>query len=200
VTTDRLSEELAVAVDAAAATFDGRGSEVRERELEMALETALRTLGHDPRRQFRVRLEEAWSGRVGGVDLALELDDGPVLMELKWDARTLAACAWDQVKLAAALQSGEAHRAFLIAGSPTAVGFHGDELLDSGDVNPIGLRRRYAREFAFWKIDVKNRPRFAPACWRLALKHEAVLEIKGAPWRIRVAELELTSGDLVPFE
>jgi hypothetical protein len=40
---------------------------------------------------------------VGGVDLAIRDDDSLALIELKWDRRTLAACAWDAMKLAAAL-------------------------------------------------------------------------------------------------
>lgn len=166
----------------------------------MALETALRVQGHDPHRQFRVRLQDAWEGRVGGVDLALDLEDGPALIELKWDPQTLAACAWDAVKLAAALQAGEGKRVFLIAGSPASDGFHGDELLETRDVDPIDLRQRYARDFDYWKGDVKNHPLLVPRSWRLEFKHGATLEFKGAAWQIRLAELEVTSNDLVPFE
>jgi hypothetical protein len=197
---DQLLEDLAKAIDAAGATFNGRGSEIKERELEMALETALWARGRESHRQFRVRLEKAWSGRVGGVDLAIDLEEGPALIELKWDPKTLAACAWDAVKLAAALHAGEAQCAFLIAGSPVSDGFHGNELLETADFDPIDLRHRYARDFEYWKGDVKNHPLLLPRCWHLELKHGAALEFKGAPWHIRLAELELTSDDLVSFE
>lgn len=195
-----VADTLRIATDAAAATFNDRGSVIKERELEMALETALWALGHEPQCQIRVHLHEAWSGRVGGVDLAIQGPDGLSLIELKWDPKTLAACAWDSVKLAAALRSGEGSRAFLIAGSPVLDGLRGDELLDDGEVRPQELRRRYANEFDFWKRDVKNHPVLAPASWRIEAIHAAPLRYKEAPWRIRVAELFLTSDELVPFE
>jgi hypothetical protein len=197
---DQLSEDLAKAVDAAAAAFNGRGSEIKELELEMALESALWTQGCEPRRQVRVLLEEAWNGRVGGVDLAIDLEEGLTLIELKWDPQTLAACAWDAVKLASALQAGEAQCAFLIAGSPISAGFHGNELLETADFDPIELRRRYARDFDFWKGDVKNHPRLVPRSWQVELRHDATLKFKGEPWQIRLAQIKATSDDLVPFE
>jgi hypothetical protein len=40
---DQVAEDLVAAVDAAAATFAGRGSVIKERELGMAIETALWT-------------------------------------------------------------------------------------------------------------------------------------------------------------
>ena len=190
------------AVDAAAATFNGRGSEIRERELEMAIEAALLALGSKPLRQVRLRLEEAWSGRVGGVDLGLNSRDGSLaLIELKWDSSSLAACAWDSMKLAAALQAGEGQRAFLVAGSPSSEGgVRGDELLDEGAVTPAELRQNYASEFDYWKTDVNNHPKRAPAGWQVLRPHSAPLEFKQAPWRIRLAELRLTSSELVPVE
>lgn len=142
-----IADALTIATDAAAATFNGRGSVVKERELEMALETALWALGHEPQCQVRVHLREAWFGRVGGVDLAVHRTDGLSLIELKWDPKTLAACAWDSVKLAAALQFGEGSRAFLIAGSPVVDGLRSDDLIDDAEVRPQELRRRYGNEF-----------------------------------------------------
>jgi hypothetical protein len=195
---DEVLDDLRGAVDAAAATFDGRGSEIKERELEMALETALWALGQEPRRQARVRLRDAWNGQVGGVDLALGSDSPPILIELKWDAGTLAASAWDSMKLAGALQSAEGKRGFLIAGSPAHEGLRGDELLEDGDVDPVNLRRQYAGEFDFWRGDVKNHPHSAPAGWRIRLHHSVGLSFKDAPWRIRLAELELTDAELIP--
>jgi hypothetical protein len=197
---DRVLGDLVKAVDAAAATFNGRGSDIKERELEMALETSLWTHGRKPCRQMRIHLDEAWSGRVGGVDLALDLEDGAVLIELKWDPTTLAACAWDSVKLAAGLQAGEGHRAFLVAGSPISADLRGDELLADSDVDPLELRRRFAKEFDFWKADVMNHPLLAPARWRIRLEHAAQLEFKGEPWQIRLAELKLISNSLTPFQ
>ncbi len=166
----------------------------------MALEATLWAQGYEPRRQLRVRLTETWNGRVGGVDLAIDLEAGPALIELKWDSATLAACAWDAVKLAAALQAGEAQHAFLIAGSPVSGGFQGNELLETAEFDPVDLRVRYAREFDYWKRDVKNHPLLVPRRWHLELKHAAKLEFKGAPWQIRLAELELMNTHLVPFE
>jgi hypothetical protein len=197
---DEVVEDLVRAVDAAAATFDGRGSEIRERELEMAVETALWTLGRQPGRQHLLRLEPTWNGRVGGVDLSLPATPAAILIELKWDPKTLAACAWDSVKLAAALQSGEGGRAFLMGGSPSRPDFRGDELLDDAEVEPCELRQRYAMEFDFWKMDVRNHPHSAPAAWRIARRHCSNFEFKGEPWRIRVAEVSLVSPTLVAFE
>jgi hypothetical protein len=194
-----VTDALEAAVDAAAATFDGRGSAIKERELEMALETALRALGLKPKRQLQVRLRGVWSGRVGGVDLAVEDRNGLNLIELKWDPNTLAACAWDSIKLAAALRSREGRRAFLVAGSPISDGLRGDDLLDDGEVHPGQLRKCYAKEFDFWKRDVANHPVSAPSSWRVRCLHSAALNLKGAPWRIRLAELTLTSDELVPF-
>lgn len=198
--TEDFADALRIATDAAAATFNGRGSVIKERELEMALEAALWALGHEPRCQVRVHLQEAWSGRVGGVDLAVRGADGLSLIELKWDPKTLAACAWDSVKLAAALHSGEGNRAFLVAGSPVVDGLRGDELLDDAEVHPAELRSRYAKEFDFWKGDVENHPVLAPAGWSVRPLHSAALSFKGQPWRIRLAELNLTSDALIPFE
>jgi hypothetical protein len=197
---DETLNDLIAAVDAVAATFDGRGSRIKERELEMALETALWALGREPRCQQRVRLEETWAGRVGGVDLALQAGGDLALIELKWDPVTLAACAWDQVKLAAALQSREGSRAFLIAGSPLSAGLRGDELLEDDDVEPIALRARYAKEFDYWKRDVQNHPRFAPSNWQIQRHHAVSFDFAEQPWQIRLAELELTDTELVPFE
>jgi hypothetical protein len=199
---DAIIDALRTAVGACAETFDGRGSAIRERDLEMALEAILRALGHKPMRQVKVRLEKAWSGRVGGVDLAIEAGagDGFCLIELKWDPKSLAACAWDSVKLAAALQAGEGCRAFLIAGSPVVDGLRGDCLLEDADVWPERLRREFATEFDFWRRDVENHPLFAPAAWRTRRLESAPLLFKGEPWRIRLAELMLKRGALVPFE
>lgn len=199
---DLVLDALRKAVDAAAATFNGRGSQIKERELEMAIETGLRALGSEPLRQVPLRLEGAWSGRVGGVDLGLQgADSSMMLIELKWDPSTLAACAWDSMKLAAALQTGEGHRAFLVAGSPQSQSpVRGDELLDNGAVDPVGLRRKYAREFDYWKTDVNNHPRRAPASWEVRALHCASLNFKGVPWRIRIAGLELTSTELSHIE
>ena len=195
---DEVLHDLCKAVDAVASTFDGRGSAIKERELEMALETALWALGREPRRQLRILLKDAWNGQVGGVDLALDADSAPILIELKWDPGTLAACAWDSMKLAAALQSAEGKRAFLIAGSPASERLQGDELLEDADVGPVDLRRRYAEKFDFWRGDVKNHPHSAPAGWRTRLHHSVDLSFKDAPWRIRLAELELTNAELIP--
>jgi len=183
-----------------AATFNGRGSQIKERELEMALETALRALGREPKRQLSIKLEDAWAGRVGGVDLALDSPDGLILIELKWDPITLAACAWDSIKLAAALQAKRGQRGFLIAGAPISEGMPGNELLNDREVEPLDLRRRYATDFDRWKADVKNHPRHAPTKWRTRLRHSECLEFKGVPWRIRLTEIELTDSDLTPFE
>lgn len=197
---DKLLNDLIVAVDAAAETFHGRGSQIKERELEMALETALWALRREPRRQLPIHLDQAWSGRVGGVDLAIAVPEGTQLIELKWDPETLAACAWDSVKLAAALQAGEGKRAFLIAGSPASGPLRGDELLESGEGELTVLKKRYQKDFDFWRTDVNNHPLFAPASWRIQLRSSASFEFKGEPWQLRLAELELTGSELVPFE
>jgi hypothetical protein len=60
---DQALEQLRKAVDAAAATFDRRGSSIKERELEMAVECAMHALGLEPLRQVALRLQDAWSGR-----------------------------------------------------------------------------------------------------------------------------------------
>jgi hypothetical protein len=198
---DQLLSDLISAVDAVGDTFDGRGSEVRERELELALESALRALGSMPRRQAAINIPDAWHGRIGGVDLRLDASDGAdALIELKWDATTLAACAWDSLKLACALQSAPARRGFLIAGSPITSQLRGDELLDTGSYQPADLRRRYQAEFDYWKHDVMNRPLRAPASWSVRLCHLTELRWKGQPWRIRLAEVELVDTRLVPVE
>jgi hypothetical protein len=67
----------------------------------------MHAVGSEPLRQVPLRLQDAWSGQVGGVDLALDDGEGSLtLIELKWDPNTLAACAWDSMKLAA-LQAGQ---------------------------------------------------------------------------------------------
>lgn len=85
----------------------------------MVTESALRAIELEPRRQIRLQLEEAWSGQGGGVDLGFDDAKGNrILIELKWDPNTLAACAWDSMKLAAALQAEQGDRAFLVAEAP----------------------------------------------------------------------------------
>lgn len=200
---DSLLARLRQAVDSAAATFDGRGSRVKERELELAIESALRALGLAPLRQVPLRLSDSWSGRVGGVDLALEDlgDESRILIELKWDASTLAACAWDSMKLAAALQAGEGERAFLIAGSPRVEPpIKGDELLDDRVLAPAALRQAFAEDFDYWKADVENHPERAPAEWLSKARHSASLRYKDAEWRIRLTELTISDPELVEVE
>jgi hypothetical protein len=62
---DRLLTDLIGAVDATAATFDGRGWQVKERWLEMMLEGALRARGVEPLRQLPLHLgrpgTETWA-------------------------------------------------------------------------------------------------------------------------------------------
>jgi hypothetical protein len=200
--TDEILRHICTAADAAAGTFDRRGSSVKERELEMAFESALRGLGLEPQRQAPLRLADAWSGRVGGVDLALgSSEDSRSLIELKWDPATLAACAWDSVKLACALQAEEGKRAFLVAGSPRREpAIQGDWLLDEARIEPQTLRGEYASEFDFWKEDVKNHPRYAPEAWRIHAMHCSDFEWKAEPWRIRVAEVGVEDERLVEFK
>lgn len=195
-------EQLRRAVDAVARTFDGRGSTIKERELELALEAALRSIEVEPVRQARVELGERWSGRVGGVDLALDDADGSRhLIELKWDRSTLAACAWDSVKLACALQAGVASRAFLVAGSRKGVSVvRGDGLLEDCELQPRDLRGEYAAEFDYWRKDVENHPVRVPAQWTVHKRHAATLSWKGEPWQIRLAEVELGDDRLLDFE
>jgi hypothetical protein len=152
--------EIRQAVDAVAATFNGRGSTVRERELELAFEAALRSQGIQPLRQVPLEVGEAWSGQVGGVDLALDCAAGPPeLLELKWDPTTLAACAWDSVKLACALHAGQGARGFLVAGSPASdQPIRGDTLVEDCELEPVALRSEYRAEFDYWRADVKNHP------------------------------------------
>jgi hypothetical protein len=194
--------EIRQAVDAVAATFNGRGSTVREREFELAFEAALRSQGMRPLRQVRLDLAEAWSGQVGGVDLALESGKGSLeLIELKWDRTTLAACAWDAVKLACALQTGQGARGFLVAGSPLGdEPIRADTLLEDCELEPVGLRREYAAEFDYWRADVKNHPLQVPAGWAVRKRHSAEFRFKGDPWRIRVAEIEVEGDRMVKFE
>jgi hypothetical protein len=49
----------------------------------------------------------------------------------------------------------------LIAGSPVYPAPRGDDLLETGEVAARELRERYAKEFDFWKTDVKSRGGFA---------------------------------------
>lgn len=44
----------------------------------------------------------------------------------------------------------------------------------------------------------KNHPHSAPAGWRIQLHHSMGLRFKDAPWRIRLAEPELTDPELTP--
>lgn len=168
----------------------------------MGIEAALRALGFSLRRQVSIQLSDAWHGRVGGVDLVLDGGDGSrILVELKWDADSLAACAWDSMKLAAALQAREGERAFLIAGSPDREPrLRGDELLDDGASAPAELRQAFAEDFDYWKADVKNHPKRAPASWETHARHSTPLVYKEVPWRIRIAELTVTDPHLVAVE
>jgi hypothetical protein len=197
-----MAEHLVKAIDATASTFDGRGWQIKERWLEMMLEGALRALDLNPLRQVPLRLSDSWVGQVGGVDLGIRGEDGSLaLIELKWDRRTLAACAWDAMKLAAALHRRQGDRAFLVAGSPNFdPPLRGHELLGEGLFSPSALHSKYAREFERWRGDVQNRPSRVPAGWRLLPLHSSSLRRREVDWEIRLSELILTSDELVSLE
>jgi hypothetical protein len=189
---DVFAMALREALGSVGTQFQARPDGFRERDFELALEAQfkLRT-ALEVRRQKPLQLGELWSGRVGAVDLSIRASDRLGLVELKWGASELPACAWDSVKLAAALTKTPA-RAFLAAGYPTARAQAGAELLTNGEWKLGSLLERYASSFAHWRADVQNYPRQLPAAWQTRVVAEQDVSVQGTPWQLRAVELTLT--------
>lgn len=99
--------------------------------------------------------------RVGGVDSSLTWPHAkPVFFELKAGS-ALDACAWDAVKLAALLRSGEAGAAVLVAIAPAGLWpeaeprrpLPGAEFFADGTHTTQELRERYLSSWRRWDLD-----------------------------------------------
>lgn len=177
------------------------GPPIRERELEDVLcaELGQRAPGVVSR---QVRLDlGGWRG-VGSCDLAVLSDerDALTLLELKWGQGTLYNCAWDAAKLAAALSEGAGCRAYLVAGAPDADWKSeqpGAELFESSQWSTAAFFKRYAREFAFWRGEVKTRPEILPATFSTASLCSFDIEIDARHWQLRCASVAVPGGAML---
>jgi hypothetical protein len=55
----------------------------------------------------------------------------------------------------------------------------------------------YAKEFAFWRSDVKTRPELLPEHFSTTEGTQVEIEIAGVPWSLRSAQVSSPSGELV---
>jgi hypothetical protein len=166
-----------------------------ERELEEVLVAHLaESLPGSISRQAPLSLE-GWPG-VGNCDIAVTGSNGdaPILLELKWGAGTLYNCAWDAVKLASALREGAAQRAYLVAGAPLSdwrSEQRGAELFDSASWDTPAFMDFYAKEFAFWRRDVKTRPEILPRSFSVREICSVDIEIDTAQWQLRCSRVSV---------
>jgi len=185
-------------MSAAADALGPRPGTLRERDLEEALGTSLERQGpvSEVHRQFSLTLADLWEGRVGPVDLAV-VGLNPALVELKW--AELPACAWDCLKLAAALVKQQDARGFIVAAAPVTTwenGALGSELFSDRRWPLEDLLGQYAEWFAHWREDVANYPKRLPAAFGTNALAVATTEIGGEQWEIRLAEVEVADPAL----
>ncbi len=195
--------------DAVAQALNGSGSDLREKNLEEALEDVFAGIAQDQpdpplqlKRQHSVKLD-SWFGRLGAADLSLRGDDALALIEAKWGGDSLGNCAWDVVKLATALAEGACTAGYLIAGAPASAwpAAEGAELFTTRPWDADGLFARFGRRFAFWRKDVANYPlRVAAQWWTLEVGRPAVLSVGGDDWQLRVARIVLDEPELVEVD
>lgn len=141
--------------------------------------------------------------RVGRVDVALLLpNDKPVAVELKCGTGpdALGPCAWDALKLAFAIQTGEISAGYLVAAT-TASDWtgrpRGAELFDTAAVDTLLLRERFIDWWKQWERLGDPTPSRVPRQFMTRMVCRVPFEIDGVPWEVRVAALTADAGQIV---
>ncbi|MCB0870792.1 MAG: hypothetical protein KDB52_08175 [Solirubrobacterales bacterium] len=139
-----------------------------------------------------------WHGRLGGFDLALA--DGERIdsvVELKWSGQKdpdIRACAWDAIKLALTDAEQRSASSFMLAGAPQRIfadELGGGALFKDGFWPSYGVFDDFAKEFAFWKQDVKTHPAAAPFSFETKLISTARFVRPGIheEWELRLVKV-----------
>lgn len=142
----------------------------------------------------------------GGVDSTLAFEgELPIFLELKAGAgrSSLDACAWDALKLTAALRRGKCSYAFLIAATTTARWEDpftaGTELFRAATHHATELRDRYVSGWRRWDADGYRpklaTPEFSTAPVLPAARFASAAETD-SEWEIRIAQLWVTTTDV----
>jgi hypothetical protein len=194
-------DALKPALVSAARDLQQRSGPIRERELEEALVAAYSAAGGPGSIVRQAPLSLRGFRGVGNCDVAVVPGEGqrPILIELKWGAGTLCNCAWDAVKLALALHERKAGAAYLVAGAPLAdwnAKRRGADLFGSREWSTRDFMTFYAKEFAFWRRDVKTRPELLPEHFSTTEGVQLDMQVAGTPWSLRSAQIS-SSGGLV---
>ena len=146
----------------------------------------------------------------GGIDCSLTWPNQLVVLELK-AGQDLYACAWDAVKLVAALRAGKCAGAFLVAAAPASrwppdgwsyeprQGYAaGAELLATGRHQAETLRDRYASSWRRWDRD-GYRPKRAAASFDTSFVTRARFRTQAdgasGDWELRVSQVR-SVGDV----
>ena len=148
--------------------------------------------------QTSYRFSSALWPRLGAVDVAFVPERGaPAFVELKAGSgrNALAACAWDAVKLAFALQLGEAAAVYLLAATPASdwvtPGCRGAEFFASDAFETLALREPYIDWWTSWERDGYPAGSTVPAGFRTRAICGVPLELGAAEWEIRVAAVDV---------
>jgi len=150
---------------------------------------------------FRFR-SDLWP-RLGGVDVALIFaGQKPVAVELKCGSgrNALGPCAWDALKLAFALQIGEASAAYLLAGTTTsdwAGGHRGTELFETAAVDTLILRGRFIEWWRQWERLGDPTPIKVPRRFTTRTIGIVPFEVGPLAWELRVAAVSVDSTDQI---
>jgi hypothetical protein len=199
-------EDLARTLERTAVHLQAQTGPIREQELEDALVASYRAEAI-PRSSIARQVPLSLKGfqGVGNCDVGVSLDDEglPILLELKWGVGKLYNCAWDAVKLALALCEKAASEAYLIAGAPLTdweSAQRGSELFSSQEWGTSDFIAFYAKEFAFWRSDVKTRPEILPERFAVSKVSQADLKVAGAGWSLRSSRVSMQGSGVVSVD
>lgn len=147
----------------------------------------------------------AWP-RVGRFDIAFLIpEQKPVAVELKCGTGrdAIAACAWDVLKLAFALQTGVISAGYLMAATTSAEwgrGTRGAELFDTGSIDAQELRERFVDWWKVWERDGYPAATSVPRASATRAVCQIPFRIGDDSWELRVAAVGVETTDRVPWE
>jgi hypothetical protein len=159
----------------------------------------------DVRTSFRFK-SDLWP-RLGAVDIAfVPRDAKPAFVELKAGSGrdALTACAWDAVKLAFALQLGEASGAYLLAASPAtdwnASGFRGAEFFTTCSFETGALRGPFLDWWRRWERDGYPAGSKVPSAFNTRAVCRVPFSVGVSEWEIAVASLHADRIEWMAWE
>lgn len=147
----------------------------------------------------------AWP-RVGRFDIAFIVgDQRPVVVELKCGTGrdAIAACAWDVLKVAFALQAGVISAGYLLAATTSAEWARrtrGSELFDTGSIDARVLREHYVDRWTFWERDGYPAATIVPASLATRAVCQTPVRIGAELWELRVASVEVDTAERIGWE